>query len=102
MSGTSITFGIVAESFENLGYSTRDIALISVFNNVGQFSGVVGGYVIDNHGPTAASYVSGCCFFFGYLMLWLQVSEHVVSSLASLCVTMLVAQVGLSCVAQVL
>ena len=84
-----------------MGYTTRDIALISVFNNVGQFSGVVGGYVIDNHGPTKASYVSGGCFFFGYLLLWLQVMEHIPSSLGSLCVTMLVAQIGLSCVAQV-
>eukprot|EP00603_Paraphysomonas_imperforata_P000826 CAMPEP_0114429212 /NCGR_PEP_ID=MMETSP0103-20121206/9355_1 /TAXON_ID=37642 ORGANISM="Paraphysomonas imperforata, Strain PA2" /NCGR_SAMPLE_ID=MMETSP0103 /ASSEMBLY_ACC=CAM_ASM_000201 /LENGTH=542 /DNA_ID=CAMNT_0001598513 /DNA_START=331 /DNA_END=1959 /DNA_ORIENTATION=+ len=101
MSGTSITFGIVAESFENMGYSTQNIALISVFNNVGQFSGVVGGYFIDNHGPTTASYVSGCCFFFGYLLLWLQVTEFIPSSLGSLCVTMLVAQIGLSCVAQI-
>ena len=101
MSGTSITFGIVAESFESLGYSTSDIALISVFNNVGQFSGVVGGYFIDNHGPTKASYVSGCCFFFGYLLLWLQVTDYIPSSLGSLCLTMLVAQIGLSCVAQI-
>ena len=34
-------------------------------------------------------------------MLWLQVMEYISSSLSSLCVTMLVAQVGLSCVAQI-
>ena len=88
-------------SFEDLGYSTSQIALISVFANIGQFSGVIGGSIFDYFGPIVTSKVSGLFFFSGYFFLWLQVAGKIGSSLGSLCFTVYIAQIGLSCASQI-
>ena len=72
---------------------------MSVFSNIGQFSGIVGGYILDNYGPGACSKWSGVLFFVGNFFLWLQVKEYIDHTIGSICFSMFVAQLGLSFVA---
>jgi hypothetical protein len=73
---------------------------VSVFSNIGQFSGIVGGNILDNYGPGICSKTSGVLFFIGNFFLWLQVKGHTGHTLGSICVSMFIAQLGLSFISQ--
>jgi hypothetical protein len=98
--GMTTAFGLLSPSLERLDYSASNIALVAAFGNLGTFSGIVSGFIINSVGVRYALYIATFLVWFGLFFIWLSVTEAIPSGIASMCFYIYLAQLGAATTSQ--
>jgi hypothetical protein len=80
--------------------SCSSIALVGAFGNMGNFSGLISGFLIESLGSHLSLFLASACVWVGLFSIWLIVVGIIPYSLSGLCCSIYIAQFGGSLTSQ--
>mmetsp|Transcript_14470 Transcript_14470/g.21759 ORF Transcript_14470/g.21759 Transcript_14470/m.21759 type:complete len:593 (-) Transcript_14470:45-1823(-) len=101
VTGLATSFGLFSKVLQDkLNYSASEIALIGSFGNLGSYSGIFTGYIVNTYGPRIAIQSAAILIFIGLFCMWLSVDDAMPTSVGVLCLFIFIALVGGSLISQ--